>query len=71
MDRNLHAMASLVADEDRRRRSQQRVIMVLAVCVTLGLGGLAYIVKELARSQPQPVPIDVSKLPPAKAMPGQ
>jgi hypothetical protein len=64
-------MANMVAEENRRRRSQRRVIVALAVCVTLGLGGLAYVVSELGRSQPKPVPIDVSTLPPVKAMPGQ
>jgi hypothetical protein len=71
MDRNLHAMARIAAEEEGRRRSQKPLLVILAVCVALGVAGLAYTLKELAGSQPRQVQIDVSKLPPAKAMPGQ
>ena len=71
MDTNLRTIAHLAAEEDHRRRSQRRVLAVLGLCIALALGGLVYTVNELARTQAKPVPIDVSQLPPARAMPGQ
>ena len=71
MDRDLHAIERIVAQERDRRSSQLRVIFVLTLCVTLSVGGIAYLLKELASAKPQPVQVDVARLPPARATPGQ
>ena len=62
MDKHLLA---IVADEQSMRKRQLRNLLVLAVAVLLGLGGLAYALKEVARAtQPAKVVIDPSRLPP-------
>ena len=66
----LEAYQRVVLDEQARRRSQMRAILILAVSVALGLGVIAYGLKELARAQqPAPAVVDVSKLPPIRPGP--
>ena len=62
MDKHLLA---IVADERLMRKRQVRNLLVLAVAVLLGLGGLVYALKEVARAhQPAKVVIDPAHLPP-------
>ena len=62
MDKHLLA---IVADQQRMRKRQARNLLILAVAVLLGLGGLAYALKEVARAnQPAKVVIDPARLPP-------
>ena len=42
---------------------------ILAVAIVAGLGGIVYALKEMARSQPEKVQIEVSKLPPVRPGP--
>jgi hypothetical protein len=62
MDKHLLAFA---ADEQLMRKRQGRNLLVLAVAVVVGLGGLVYALKEVARAnQPAKVVIDPARLPP-------
>ena len=56
-------------DEHRQRKRHLRTLVILAVSVALGLGGLLYALKEVARSQPDKVVVDPSRLPPIRPGP--
>ena len=71
MDKRLDAIGRIVAEERANRRTQLRTALILAVSVALGLGAIAYGLREVARSQPAPAPVDVSKLPPIQPGPGR
>ena len=58
------------AHRDKRRR-QIRTLLILAVAITLGLGGIVYALNELARTQPAKVVIDPAKLPPIRPGPAR
>ena len=67
MDKRLLA---LVAEEDHLRKQQVRNLLVLALAVVLGLGGLAYALNEVARAnKPAKVVIDPARLPPIRPGP--
>jgi hypothetical protein len=67
MDKRLLA---LVADEQRMRKRQVRNLLILALAVSLGLGGLVYALKEVARAnKPAQVVIDPARLPPIRPGP--
>jgi hypothetical protein len=62
MDKRL---LELVDDERHMRKRQWRNLCLLAVAVALGLGGLMYALKEVARTNPRShVVIDPARLPP-------
>jgi hypothetical protein len=69
MDKRLDACQAILAEEQARRRTQRRAGLILAVSVALGLGALAYGLKEVARSQPAPAAVDLSNLPPIRPGP--
>ena len=59
-----------VADERLRRKRHARNVVILALAVLLGLGGLVYAVKEVARAnRPAQVVIDPARLPPIRPGP--
>lgn len=67
MDKRLLA---LVADEQRIRKRQMRNLLLLAVAVSFGLGGLVYALKEVAKAnRPAQVVIDPARLPPIRPGP--
>jgi len=70
MGNPLHKAARLVEEENERRRSQRRTLVILAVSIALGMGAVIYFVNEVARTQPAKVVIDPAKLPPVRANPG-
>jgi hypothetical protein len=63
------AVARLVEEEQSQRKRQMRNLVILAVAITAGMGGIVYALKEVARTQPPKVQIDVSKLPPIRPGP--
>jgi hypothetical protein len=71
MDKRIAAVEQLVAEARAHRRSQMRALIALAIAIAVGLGGLAYALKEVARSQPARTAIDVSNLPPIQPGPGR
>ena len=67
MDKRL---LELIDDERHRRKRQWRNLSLLAVAMTLGLGGLVYALKEVARAnRPSHVVIDPARLPPIQPGP--
>jgi hypothetical protein len=74
-DFDMHAspeiLARLAAEQREHRRRQIRTLLVLAVAITLGLGGIVYALNELARTQPAKVVIDPAKLPPIRPGPAR
>lgn len=70
MDKRREAIGRIVAQERGHRRAQLRAALILSVTIVLGLGVLAYALKEVARSQPAPAAtVDLSKLPPIRPGP--
>ena len=67
----LEAYQRVVLEEHARRRKQLRAVLILALSVALGLGVIAYGLKELARTQPPAAAVDLSKLPPIQPGPGR
>ena len=59
------ALLEFAAQEQVRRKNQARNLVILLVAVLLGLGGIVYALREIARSQPavDQVAIDPSQLP--------
>jgi hypothetical protein len=55
--------------EQRQQKRHLRTFLILAVAVAVGLGGLVYALKEVARSQPDKVVVDPSRLPPIQPGP--
>ena len=62
-------ISRLASEEQSRQRHQGRNLAILAVAIVAGLGGIVYALKEMARSQPEKVQIEVSKLPPVRPGP--
>ena len=64
------ALLRLAAAEHQQRKRQIRFLIILAVSVAAGLGGITYAIKELGRSQqPDKVVIDPARLPPIRPGP--
>ena len=59
-----------LAESEREHRSRQlRAILILAISVLVGLGGIVYALNELGGAQPAKVVIDPAKLPPIRPGP--
>jgi hypothetical protein len=75
MSQRLHidtdTLARLAANERAHRRQQKRIMVILAITVALGVGGVLYAVNELGKTQPAKVAIDPAKLPPIRPGPPQ
>jgi hypothetical protein len=60
----------LVADERLMRKRQVRNLLILAVAVLVGLGGLMVALKEVARTNPpSAAAVDPARLPPIRPGP--
>ena len=60
----------MAADDELARKRQWRNLAILAVAVILGLSGLLYALKEVARAnQANHVVIDPARLPPIRPGP--
>lgn len=67
MDKRLLA---LVDEEQRMRKRQLRNLLILALAVSFGLGGLLYALNEVAKAnRPAQVQIDPARLPPIRPGP--
>ena len=67
MDKRL---VELIADERQMRKRQVRNLLILALAVTLGLGGLVFALKEVGRTAPSGAAVvDTARLPPIRPGP--
>ena len=68
MDKRL---LELVADGQLMRKRQVRNLLILALAVGLGLGGIVYALKEVGRANQPPAAsaIDPARLPPIRPGP--
>jgi hypothetical protein len=53
----------VAAEERMQRRKQRRALVILLVSVAAAMGGLVYVLSEVAATQPPKVEIDLSKMP--------